>query len=200
VVQLDCVFALPAQLVEDFTCDSQNLSIGDHRIVGTGNVEIALVELAHAALGHGGLVTAVDLCDVVALDVLDGSVHGEPSGEGDGQVVTQRAQLSTLVGEVVDELAVLTVLAREDLLELEDRTVGSVESACRTRHCFLPAHNSRIDSDSTVTLEDVGDGAEDLVADDHVLALPVLSTLGYLELEATLVSLVFSHVELFCSV
>mgnify|MGYP001578908054 CR=1 FL=1 len=46
----------------------------------------ALVELAHATLGHGRLVSTVDLGDVVALDggVL-GAVHGEEAGERDLQ-------------------------------------------------------------------------------------------------------------------
>lgn len=194
MVELDSVFALPTQLVKDLACDSQNLSVGNHRVVGTGNVEVALVELAHAALCHGGLVAAVDLCDVIALDVLDGSVHGEPSGEGDGQIVTQRAQLSTLVGQIVDELAVLAVLARENLLELE---YGTVRGRVSTLDAWLSptALDSRINSHSTVAFEDIGDGAEDFVADDHILALPVFGTLGYLELEATLVSLVLAHVE-----
>ena len=43
----------------------------------------ALVELAHATLRHGGLITTVDLGDVVALDVgILGTVDGEETGEG----------------------------------------------------------------------------------------------------------------------
>ena len=39
-----------------------------------------LVELPISTPGHGGVVSAVDLRDVVALDVLD-LVHGEVSGK-----------------------------------------------------------------------------------------------------------------------
>jgi hypothetical protein len=58
--------------------------------------------------------------------------------------------------QVVDELAVLSVLAREDLLEFED---------------------GRIDRDTTVELEDVSDLAEDLLAKVHVARVPVLRSL-----------------------
>jgi hypothetical protein len=51
-----------------------------------------------------------------------------------------------------------------------------------------------------VTLEDIGDGAEDFVADDHILALPVLGTLGHLELEAALVALVLAHIAMLASI
>lgn len=37
-------------------------------------------KLSHAALLHGGLVPAVDLCEVVALDLGDVLVHCEESG------------------------------------------------------------------------------------------------------------------------
>lgn len=58
----------------------------------------------------------------------------------------------------------------------------------------LRAIDQRVEGDCAVALEDVGDGAEDLVADDHVLAVPVLGTLGHLELVARLVALFFAHV------
>lgn len=44
-----------------------------------------------------------------------------------------------------------------------------------------------------MTLEDFGDGAEDLVSNNHVLAIPVLGTLGHLQLVATLAVLLFAH-------
>lgn len=40
-----------------------------------------LIELPVAAAGHGRVVTAIDLGDVVALDVGD-LVHGQVTGEG----------------------------------------------------------------------------------------------------------------------
>jgi hypothetical protein len=88
---------------------------------------------------------------VISLDVLDLLVHGEEAGEGDCQVISQRADLTTLIGKIIDELAVLSIFTSEDLSELENRS---------------------IDCDSAVTLEDLGDGVEDVVTNDHVLSLP----------------------------
>jgi len=69
------------------------------------------------------LISSVDFGDVIALDVLDAAVHGEPSCEGDRKVIAERAELAALVREVVDELAIFAVLAGEDVFELEDRSV-----------------------------------------------------------------------------
>lgn len=110
---------------------------------------------------------------MVSLDRLDARVHGEPSGEGYSQVVAPRegelvsatlhvvkewiegtiqgTDLTPLVRQVVDELAVLAIFASQNFPQLED---GSV------------------DRDAAVASENFGDRAEDLVADDHVLALP----------------------------
>ena len=44
-----------------------------------------------------------------------------------------------------------------------------------------------------MTLEDVGDVGEDLVANNHVSPLPVLGALRYLELVARFLSFVFRH-------
>jgi len=48
-----------------------------------------------------------------------------------------------------------------------------------------------------VALEDLGDGAEDLLADDHVLAIPILGSLGHLQgvSAALALALVLGHVE-----
>lgn len=41
----------------------------------------------------------------------------------------------------------------------------------------------RVDSDGAVALEDVGDGREDLVSYDHILALPIFGALGRFQLK-----------------
>jgi len=78
---------------------------------------------------------------VISLEVLHGRVHGQPSSKRDGQVISKGAVLSALVGKVVDKTRVLAVFTRKDLLEFE---YGGVELG------------------SAVTLEHLGDGAEDL--------------------------------------
>ena len=70
----------------------------------------ALVKLSVPPLGHHGPVAAVDPRDLVALDLPHRVLGAEP-GEGDGEVVAQRQDLPALVREVVDQLAVLPVLA-----------------------------------------------------------------------------------------
>lgn len=172
VVDLDVIAAVPAQLLEDFGDDAQDLGIGDHGIEGTGDIEIALVELAHATLAHGGLIATVHLGDVVALHAADIRVHGEPAGEGDGEIVAERADFSTLVLKVVNELGVLAILTGENLAQLED---GGVEGS------------------TAMALEDIGDGGEDAVAEEGVGAGPVLGTLGGFEVEGELGFLFFGH-------
>lgn len=121
------------------------------------NETYALVELSHAALGHGGLIATVDLGDVVALDVLVLlSVHGQEAGKRNSQIVTKRTLLASLVLEIIDQLAVLAVLSRENLLELEDGCV---------------------DGDASVLLEDFDDGRKDLFPDSHLLRSVILGTL-----------------------
>ena len=88
---------------------------------------------------------------MVSLDVLDITVHGEPTRKGHSQVISQRAVLASLVGQVVDQLAVLAIFAGQDVLQLE---------------------YGGIDGDASVALENFGDRTEDLVTNDHVLALP----------------------------
>ena len=51
---------------------------------------------------------------MVALDVLDGRVHGKPSRKGDGEVVSEGADFAALVFEVVDKLGVFAVFTSED--------------------------------------------------------------------------------------
>lgn len=58
--------------------------------------------------------------------------------------------------------------------------------------------NQRVNGNTTVALKDFGDGAEDLLANDHVLAIPVLGSLGHLQdVAAALAILVLAHV-FFC--
>jgi hypothetical protein len=152
VVHLDSV-RLPAQALEHIVDNLEDLGVGNHGVVGTRDIEIALVEFPHAALCHGGLVTAVDLCDLVALEVLHAGVHGEVAGQRDCQVVAQRAQLTTLVLQVVDELRVLSIFAAENLLELED---------------------GRVERRRAVALEDSSHLLEEAVAESSILAGPWL--------------------------
>lgn len=70
----------------------------------------------------GYVLSPVDLGDVVPPDLLDAMLRDVPR-ERHRQVVAQGAELAALVGEVVDELGVLAVLAGEDILALEDRGV-----------------------------------------------------------------------------
>ena len=70
------------------TCqDLEHLGVRRHRRgrprpVRPGDVEVALEELAEPPARHRGLVAAVDLPDVVALDVAD-AVQGHEAGKGD---------------------------------------------------------------------------------------------------------------------
>lgn len=88
MVDLDRI-CVPLERVKDVGCNLKHLGIGDHGIVRACNVKIALVKLSHAALGHGRLVAAVHLGNLVSLEALHTGVHGEPSCEGNSQVVAQ---------------------------------------------------------------------------------------------------------------
>ena len=93
----------------------------------TSHLTYTLVELSVSAAADGGVVPAVDLPDVVALDLAD-LVHGDVAGEGDGEVVAEGEDLAALVLQVVDQLGVLAVLARQHLLQLEDRRVDRLRA------------------------------------------------------------------------
>lgn len=92
---------------------------------------------------------------------------GRPSRCGDelieeiaithSQVIPQAADLAALVFEVVDELAVLSVLAGEDLLELKD---------------------GGVDGNGAVELKDSGDGLEDVLTQEHLAWVVVFRALG----------------------
>jgi hypothetical protein len=150
VVYLDRV-RVPVERVKNVGCDLEDFGIGDHGVVGACDVEIALVELSHAAFGHSRLVTAVDLGDLVALEALHTRVHGKPPCKRDGEIVTQRAELSALVLQVVDQLRVLPIFAAENLLELKD---------------------GRVERRGPVALEDVRHRLEEAVAEGSVFAGP----------------------------
>ena len=55
--------------------------LGHHRLNVRERKTHALVELAIASTGHGWVVTAIHLGDVVTLDVSD-LVHGQETGKG----------------------------------------------------------------------------------------------------------------------
>ena len=80
-----------------------------------------LVELPVAAPGHGWVVAAVNFGDVVPLDIGD-FVHGEVAGKGYREIVPQRQHLTTLVGQVVDQLGVLAILPSQRLLQNTTKT------------------------------------------------------------------------------
>lgn len=64
------------------------------------SVTHALVKLSVASAGHGWVVTTIDLCNMVALDVGD-FVHGEVAGKGnlreDRSRTTKETQAQTPV-------------------------------------------------------------------------------------------------------
>lgn len=126
VVELDGVL-WDLERIQRLAEDVQDLGVGNHGVVGAGNVKVALVELAHAALAHHGLVAAVYFCDVVALHVGE-AVHGDVARKGDREVVAQRALLAALVVQVVDQLRVLAVLARQDVAELKHGRVNRLRT------------------------------------------------------------------------
>lgn len=67
----------------------QHLGVGNHRIVFSCNIEIALVELSIATFGDGRLVPSVYFTDMEPFYFLDVGVVGHEAGEGDGQIVPQ---------------------------------------------------------------------------------------------------------------
>lgn len=62
---------------------------------------------------------------MVAFDILDLGVLGQPARERDSEIVTEGAYLTALVGKVVDEFAIFAIFAGEDLTKFEDGA-GSV--------------------------------------------------------------------------
>lgn len=109
---------------EHLSDEAQHLSSRHHRVeAGTGIVEVALVELAHISLSWSWQVSAVDLTNPKALDLLDFLVHRKPSSKWECKVVSRGAELSILILEVVDQLHVCTVLVCQGIFELEDWSV-----------------------------------------------------------------------------
>ena len=88
-------------------------------------------------------------------------VEGHVACEGHGEVVAQAERLAPLVRQVVDQLAVLAVLPRQRLPQLEDRGV---------------------DGDGAVAFEHADDGGEGLFPDRHLLRQEVAGALGDLRL------------------
>lgn len=109
---------------EHLSDEAQHLSSRHHRIeAGTGIVEVALVELAHTSLSWSWQVSAVNLTNLKALDLLDFFVHRKPSSKCECKVVSRGAELSILILEVVNQLHVFTVLVCQGIFELEDWSV-----------------------------------------------------------------------------
>ena len=68
-----------------------------------------LVEFSESSLVHGGIISPIHARNMVALDVCH-RMRGQVPREGDGEIIAQRAQFTTLIREIVDELAVLAIL------------------------------------------------------------------------------------------
>ena len=99
---------------------------------------------------------------MVAFHTAHVGVHREPTGKGNSQIVAKGAELAALILKIVDELRVLAIFPRENVAELEDR---------------------RVEGGSTMALEDIGDGAENAIAEQGVGPGPVLRALRGLQVE-----------------
>lgn len=95
------------------------------------------------------VLSSIYLGNVISPDRLN-AVLRDITRKGNRQIVSQRAKLATLVGQVVDQLRVLTILSCEDLLKLED-------------WC--------IDRNSAVALEDFFDCGSKALASEAFLAV-----------------------------
>lgn len=107
---------------------------------------------------------------MIAFNVLDLGVLGQPTGEGDSEVVAEGADLAALVSEVVDEFAVFTIFAGEDFAELEN-WAGSVSERESLANPDQEDHG-RIYCYCAVALEDGGYRGKYSISNDHVPALP----------------------------
>lgn len=107
---------------------------------------------------------------MIAFDVLNLGVLGQPAGEGDSEVVAEGADLAALVGKVVDEFAVFAIFAGEDFAELEDGAESVSEGEALAKS-WQEGHG-RIYCYCAVTLEDGRNGGEYSISNDHVPALP----------------------------
>mmetsp|Transcript_3033 Transcript_3033/g.6554 ORF Transcript_3033/g.6554 Transcript_3033/m.6554 type:complete len:228 (+) Transcript_3033:889-1572(+) len=133
--------------IQNFARHRQAFRIWHHPSVHPGNVEIALIKLPVPSPGQGRLIPPVDFADVIPFDISHGIDRQKP-GEGNGQIVPQRQQFSSLIGQIVNQFGILSVLSGQRLLELKD---GSV------------------DFDGPVTFEDATDDLKGLVANIHLL-------------------------------
>jgi len=70
-----------------------------------------LVEFSESSLVHGGIISPIHARNMVALDICHGMGRQVPR-EGDGEIIAQRAQFTTLIRKIVDELAVLAILKK----------------------------------------------------------------------------------------
>ena len=90
-----------------------------------------------------------------SFDVLDIGVIGHEPSEGDGEIITKRALLSSLIFKIIDQLGVFSILASENLLEFENRGIN--------------LHSS-------VLLEDVSNHVNDLSSDSHLVGVEISSS------------------------
>jgi hypothetical protein len=75
-----------------------------------------LVKFTVTPTGSAWLISAVDLSDLVALNV-NYAIHCQVSSERHSQIVAEREKLAGLIVQIVDQLGVLTVLLTEDFLK-----------------------------------------------------------------------------------
>lgn len=134
------------------------------------------------------VLSPVHFRNVVPSDLLDALLRNVPR-KRHGQVVAQRAQFTTLVRQVVNQLRVLAILARQDFLELEDGrvdrdgTVALENGLDCARKCLvsivwsplsLAQNCSEWGEPSQLT------GIEDLFTQYDRFAVPILCALGRL--------------------
>mmetsp|Transcript_43604 Transcript_43604/g.113582 ORF Transcript_43604/g.113582 Transcript_43604/m.113582 type:complete len:302 (+) Transcript_43604:1330-2235(+) len=146
--------------LENLAHHREHLRIGNHHTIVSSNIQIALIKLSEPSSAHRRVVTAVHASDVVAFDGGD-AIHRDKTSERHGQVIAKREELSALVGKVINELGIFTVLAGQ---------------------CFFSLKNRGVDGHRTVLFEDIRDYFEHLFAHSHLLGVEITRTLGDLRL------------------
>ena len=108
---------------EDFADDREYLRIGDHESIVSSNIEIALIELSESTLIHLRLITSINFGNMEALNLLN-ALGSNVTSERHGEIVPECKQLSTLVLQIIDKLAILTILASQSLFQFKNWRVN----------------------------------------------------------------------------
>lgn len=95
--------------------NSENLSIWDHRIIGTSNVKVTLIELSIPAFGHDGLISSIDLSNVKPLNFGNVGVHGHEPTKGYSKIISKSTLLSPLIFKIIDEFGVFSIFSCKDM-------------------------------------------------------------------------------------